>query len=165
MWVNEEILPRRVVRIIDHLWQGYFNIHVLETASTVCLCNYNFAIEFISYGPGGFKFGVGGRNSYNNSVNKIVCFTVDNLKPFELFAIYVNSGYKRYALSMDSVISKEDVDDMLNLFYKEIDILVSNKNKINLKQLEYNLDFKDRDVLQFLRHFREKNKTVKSYEW
>ncbi len=66
---------------------------------------------------------------------------------------------------MDSVISKEDVDDMLNLFYKEIDILVSNKNKINLKQLEYNLDFKDRDVLQFLRHFREKNKTVKSYEW
>jgi hypothetical protein len=66
---------------------------------------------------------------------------------------------------MDSVISEEDVDDMLNLFYKEIDILVSNKNKINLKQLEYNLDFKDRDVLQFLRHFREKNKTVKSYEW
>jgi hypothetical protein len=85
--------------------------------------------------------------------------------PYELFAIYVNSGYKRYVLSMDSVISEEDVDDMLNLFYKEIDILVSNKNKINLKQLEYNLDFKDRDVLQFLRHFREKNKTVKSYEW
>ena len=99
MWIEQGIIPRRIVGIIDELWQGHFNGLILETASSICLTKYNFAVEFRKCGPGKFVFE--SRQSYRDyrSNNRIECVTIYNSEPYNLFIIYLKRG--KYSVCSD----------------------------------------------------------------
>ena len=151
MWIQQGIIPKRIIGIIDELWQGHFNSLILETANSLCLTKYNFAIGFRKCGPGKFVFE--SRQTYRDykSNNRIEGFTIYNSQPYELFIIYLECG--KYSVCLDTAIDPEDLYDMLSIFYSELNMLAGVKQKgiTNLKEIEEDLNVKLQKTLTFFK--------------